>query len=79
MTHVAITINGVTALNADLHQGQTQPPPELERLLKPGTNEPWMRAILAPLADALLTGWATTITISGDPTQWAMNVAVARP
>lgn len=74
MTHISITVDTVTLLDDNLGDWMQQPPPTLQALLKPPDPQPWHRATMIVMTEALLNNKDTRITVHTHPHGWTMDV-----
>lgn len=76
MARVHVTIDGDTAMDEDLGRWTSEPPQILRDQLAAHTAPKiYMRCLLLIVADAAMSGTATTIDISTDGDDWDMAVA----
>lgn len=76
MAHIIITVDNITLLNDNLGDWMQQPPPDLQALMKPPDPQPWHRATMIVMTEALLTNQPTHIDIHTHTHThgWTMNV-----
>lgn len=76
MARIHATCDGDTLIDADLSTWTAEPPQILrDQLTAHTTPKLWMRCLLLIVADAAMSGTATTIDISTDGDDWDMAVA----
>jgi len=87
MTHVRVTVDGMTMMDDNLGNWQARPPEFLKRMVTPGPTKPesHIKAIGIVIADAVLIGEDVAIDVTTDKTDrsWSMSVqhsfAIALP
>lgn len=77
MPHLLVTVDGREWMNAhtDRGQGATQLPAELASYLQPGARpEPWMKAVIFTIAEAVANDQDLRVEVTNKPQGWAVEV-----
>lgn len=74
MAHTLITVDDIVVLDEILNEWNPQPPAALEALGKPVDPQPWHKACMIVLAEALMLSKPVQINIRTHTTGWNMNI-----
>lgn len=77
MPHISVTVDGKSLMNANTERGRgaNSLPQDLAAYLQPGARpEPWMKALLFAIGEAVMNSQDLSATVTTKAQGWALDV-----